>query len=70
MSRNSLLEAGAISEVKVTATGFEPTIRYETRYVLTLSMASGCGFQFCCCHLNFRYGACFEQEVPGHSCKL
>ena len=55
---------------KSDSNGFEPTIRYETRYVLTLSMASGCGFQFCFCHLNFRYAACFEQEVPGHSCKL
>ena len=24
---------------------------------------SGCGFEPCCCHLNSRYGACFEQEV-------
>ena len=31
---------------------------------------SGYGFKFCCCHLNFRYGACFEQGVPGHSGKL
>ena len=21
---------------------------------------NGCGFEFPCCHLNFRYGACFE----------
>ena len=28
MSRNSLLETGAISEVYVTATGFEPTTSY------------------------------------------
>ena len=24
---------------------------------------SGCGFESCCCHLNFRYGACFEQGI-------
>ena len=23
---------------------------------------SGCGFESRCCHLNFRYGTCFEQE--------
>ena len=28
---------------------------------------SGCGFESCCCHLNFRYRACFEQRVPWHS---
>ena len=25
---------------------------------------SGCGFESLCCHLNFRYCACFEQGVP------
>ena len=25
---------------------------------------SGCGFESRCCHLNFRYGASFEQGVP------
>ena len=25
---------------------------------------SGCGFESRCCHLNFRYHACFEQGVP------
>ena len=25
---------------------------------------SGCGFESRCCHLNFRYSACFEQGVP------
>ena len=24
---------------------------------------SGCGFESRCCHLNFRYGACFKQGV-------
>ena len=24
---------------------------------------SGCGFQFCCCPLNFRHGGYFEQGV-------
>ena len=28
---------------------------------------SGCGFESCCCHLNFRYQADFEQGVPWHS---
>ena len=31
---------------------------------------SGCGFESRCCHLNIRYGACFEQGVPWHSSKL
>ena len=28
---------------------------------------SGCGFESCCNHLNFRYGACFKQVVSRHS---
>ena len=28
---------------------------------------SRCEFQSLCCHLNFRYHACFEQGVPRHS---
>ena len=28
---------------------------------------SGCGFESRYCHLNFSYGACFEQGVPWHS---
>ena len=28
---------------------------------------SGCSFEFCCSHLNFRYHTCFEQGVPCHS---
>ena len=28
---------------------------------------SGCGLEFRCCHLNFKYRACFEQGVPWHS---
>ena len=31
---------------------------------------SGCGFETRCCHLNFRYGTCFEHGVPWHSGKL
>ena len=27
---------------------------------------SGCGFESSCCHLNFRFRACFEQGVPWH----
>ena len=59
------------------ATGFEPTI---TSFVNEQSFSqtgpvwlngwvfvyelSACGFESHCCHLNFRYGACFEQGVP------
>ena len=28
---------------------------------------SGCGFESSCSHLNFRFRACFKQEVPWHS---
>ena len=28
---------------------------------------SGCEFEPRCCHLNFRYYACFDQGVPWHS---
>ena len=28
---------------------------------------SGCGFESCCSHLNFRFRTCFEQGVPWHS---
>ena len=28
------------------------------------------GFESRCCHLNFRYGACFEQGFPWHLGKL
>ena len=31
---------------------------------------SGCEFESPCCHLNCRYGACFEQGVPWHLDKL
>ena len=31
---------------------------------------SGCGFESRCCHLNFRYDACFEQGVPWHPDKV
>ena len=31
---------------------------------------SGCGFESCCCHLNFTCGACFKQGLPWHSGKL
>ena len=31
---------------------------------------SGCGFESCYCHLNFRYGACFKQGIPCHLGKL
>ena len=28
---------------------------------------SGCGFESCCSHLNFRYRTCFEQGFSWHS---
>ena len=31
---------------------------------------NGFGLEPRCCHLNFRYGACFKQRVPWHSGKL
>ena len=31
---------------------------------------TGCGFESCSCHLNFKYRACFEQQVPSHPGKL
>ena len=31
---------------------------------------SGCRFESWCGHLNFRYGACFEEGVPWHSGEL
>ena len=30
---------------------------------------SSSGFESRCGHLSLRYGACFEEEVPGHSGK-
>ena len=27
---------------------------------------SGCVFEFPCCHLNFRYGACLKKAAPSH----
>ena len=29
---------------------------------------SGCGFEFSCSHLHFKFRACFEQGVPWHIC--
>ena len=57
MSRNSLLEAGAISEVQVTATRFEPTTNW-TNWAIWLNGCvfvyelSGCGFKSGCSHLK------------------
>ena len=31
---------------------------------------SSCGFESRCCHLNFRYGDCFERGVSWHLVKL
>ena len=70
MSQNYLLEAGAISEVYRTATGFD---KYSKNVSVNWSVwlyggvfvyeLSGCGFESSHCHLNFTYSACFEQIV-------
>ena len=36
---------------------------------LFLYKLSGCGFESCCSHLNFRFCVCFEQGVHWHSGK-
>ena len=36
---------------------------------LFLYKLSGCGFESCCSHLNFRLCVCFEEGVPWHSGK-
>ena len=56
MSRNSLLETGAKSEVYVTAT--------QLNHLASLAKWFGCGFESSCSHLNFRFRACFDQGVP------
>ena len=38
-----------------------------TLQLLELYELSGCRFKSHCCHLNFRYRACFEEEVPWYS---
>ena len=96
MSRNWLLETGAISEVLMTATEFldiQATIqcrntlkrysgmklinKYSQHRSIILPVwpyawvfvyeLSGCELESCCCQLNFRYRACFEQGVIWHS---
>ena len=47
----------------MTATGLEPTITLFVNEHLVRKR----GFEFRCICLNFRYCACFEQEVPRHS---
>ena len=58
---------------------FSASCCWENKFVTLASLAkwlsvvyelSGCGFEFRCCYLNFRYSACFEQEVPLHSGKV
>ena len=65
----------------VTATGLEPTTTYIINEHSTIQPnwrdwqngwvflyeISGCRFECSCSHLNFRFRACFEQEVPWHS---
>ena len=59
----------------VTATGFEPTFtllvnEHSTIWSVWLNgwvfvyELSDCRFKSRCCHLNFRYGTCFEEGVP------
>ena len=38
----------------------------QTSWVFVYKL-SGCGFESCCSHLNFRYRACCEEGVPWHS---
>ena len=80
MSRTSLLETCPISEVRDmirTYSQIHRTYKYSQHssiiwpvwfngWVFVYEL-SGCGFESCCCHLNFRYGACFEQGVPRYS---
>ena len=42
------------------------TLSSWTKNTQTFSL-SCCGFESRCCHLNFRYRAYIEQEVPWHS---
>ena len=44
-----------------TAQSFRPVWLNGWVFVYKLS---SCGFESHCCHLNFRYGICFEQGVP------
>ena len=51
-----------------------PTHKYSQYSLITWSVwlngwvfvyiLSSCGFEPGCCHLNFIYGDCLEQEVP------
>ena len=63
--------------VHLTATWLEPsTTQFVNEHSTIQSISvfvyqlSGCGFESCCCHLNFRYDASFEKEVPSYSDKL
>ena len=38
-------------------------VKWLNGWVLVYKL-SGCEFESCCRHLNFRYHACFEQGVP------
>ena len=49
---------------KLSGYGFQSSLFFSTSF----GYCSGyeVGFESCCIHLNFRYGACFEQKVSGH----
>ena len=48
----------------MTATKLEPS---SAKWLSVRLQTSGCGFESNCCHLHFRFRACFEQGVPWHS---
>ena len=44
--------------------GLEPVWLNGWVFIFELS---GCGFDSCCSHVNFRFCTCFEQGIPWHS---
>ena len=51
---------GSINTIELIHTDSNGTRTLKRVFVYELS---GCGFESRCCHLHFRYRACFEQEV-------
>ena len=47
---------------ELSGSGFQSNLFFSTSF----GYCSGYMFKSCYSHLNFRYGACFEQEVSGH----